>query len=73
MAVSERLIRVMMYEEYDEYRFWWLPPDIIGFTRQLGLGMRTCLGSTQNVHKAMDVLGIIDSTRFEVLDVAWRC
>lgn len=35
--------------------------------------MRPCLASTQNVHEALGVLDVIETTRLQLLDASWRC
>ena len=49
-AITERVLRavaMMMYEAYDLYRLWYLPPDIIMFARRLGFGMSRSLGAPE--------------------------
>ena len=56
---------------YAEYRLWWVGVDIIKFARQLGVDMVVPLGSYRNVREALEMLDVIESTRFELLPSSW--
>lgn len=62
VSMTERVLCVMsalLYEVYDEYRLWWVPPDIIQFSRQLGIAIRPFLGSTRNNNEILELLEVI--------------
>lgn len=75
VAVTERVVRVcaaVLMAAYAEYRLWWVPADIIMFARRLELDMAVPLGSYANVREVLEMLRVIETTRFEALPSTWR-
>lgn len=77
VAYTERLFRVsaaLHWAAHDEYRLWYILPDVIGFVRELGMDMEVAQGSRNNVREALDLemLYIIETTRFEELQDSWK-
>lgn len=72
---TERVVLVctaLLFSTYYEYCLWNVWPDIIHFAHELGMAMRLPLGSRVTVHKVLEMLEIIDLTRFEDLPDVWR-
>ena len=42
-----------------------MPRDVIAFARTLGLGMSVALGSEFNVAEVLELLEVVESTRFD--------
>lgn len=61
-----------MFSAYDEYCLWHVPPHIIRFAREVGMAMEVTLGSRANVRKVLEMLDIIESTRFQDVTDVWR-
>lgn len=75
IAYTERVIRLcaaVLYASYHEYCLWYVPSDITGFARHLGVAMEIALGSRANVCKVLKMLDIIQSTRLQDLPRAWH-
>jgi len=75
VAYTERVVRIcsgLLYDVYDTYRLWWVPPTVIAFARQLGYAMATALGSESNVDEVLELLDVVEATRFDDLPDAWR-
>lgn len=75
VAYTERVVRLcaaLLLAVYAEFRLWYVPPDVIGFARDLGMGMKVTLGSHTNVREVMELLEIIESTDFTTLPEVWR-
>lgn len=50
---------------------WYIALDIIRFARQLGMVMEVALGSRANICEVMEMLDVLESTRFQSLPGAW--
>lgn len=61
----------ILLSAYGEYRLCHVPPDIIGFTRELGIAMEVALGSGANVLEVLVLLDIMQSNRFADLPESW--
>lgn len=75
-AMTEHMLCVMaslLYKVYDDYRLWLVPPDIIQFTRKLGMAMQSCLGSTRNDNEVHELMYFLVNTQLDILDASWRC
>lgn len=57
---------------YEEYRLWYVPPDVIAFAHKLVVGMSVALGSRANVRECFKLFEVIPSTRFEKFPSSWR-
>lgn len=51
---------------------WYVPVDIIAFARELGMALAVPFGSRENVCKLMELLKVIESTRYDLLPTVWR-
>jgi hypothetical protein len=74
VAYTERVVRLcaaLLVHVYSEYKLWYLPPDVIAGARKLGMAMSVALGSEANVAELMELLEVIESTRFEDVPVSW--
>lgn len=74
VVYTERVICVcpsLLTPTYDEYRLWYVPPDIISFARELGMAMELPLGSRANVRELFEMIEVIKSTRFQDLPATW--
>lgn len=75
LVMTERVNRVCattFVAAYEEYRLWYIPLDIIAFARELGMAIADPLGSRANIREVLEMLEIIDVTRFELLPTSWR-
>jgi len=75
VAYTERVVRIcsgLLFDVYDTYRLWWVPPTVIAFARQLGYSMATALGSESNVEEVLELLDVVEATRFDDLPSSWR-
>lgn len=73
---TKRVIHVcasLLIAAYEEYRLWYVPTDIISFARGLSMAMEVVLGSHSNVRKLLEILEVIESTRFDTIPNAWNC
>lgn len=57
---------------YGEYRLLQVPTDIIAFSHEFGMKMRVALGSRASVRTLLELLEIIESSRFQDLPDSWR-
>lgn len=48
-----------------------MSPDIIVFARELGMEMHIALGSREKVGEVLELLEIIEKTRFDDLPSTW--
>lgn len=74
VAYTENVLRVCavpLVAVYAVYRLWHVPPDIIGFARNLVMNMSVALGSRAIVRKVLELMEVIESTRFEAFPNAW--
>ena len=55
----------LLFDVYDTYRLWWVPRDFIAFARTSCIDMFVVLVSESNVAEFLEVLGVIESTRFD--------
>lgn len=70
VAFTERVISicsVVLIAAYEEYHLWYVPPDIIAFERGFGMAMEVVLRSRRNVLEMLELLQVVESTRFVVL------
>ena len=75
VAYTERVVRIcsaLLMTAYSQYRIWYLSPTVIRFARELGMNMEIPLGSTANVRELLEMLDVIESTRFEALPSSWN-
>lgn len=60
------------FSAYEEYCLWYVPADIISFACVLGMAKAVALGSRAHVREVLEMLDIIESTRFQDLPNTWR-
>ena len=75
VAYTERVVRIcsgLLFDVYDTFRLWWVPPDVIAFARQLEHGMVTALGSESNVCELLELLSVVEATAFDEMPEGWR-
>lgn len=75
VEITDRVVRVcagLLVTAYVEYRLWYLPPDIVTFARRLGMAMEAPLGSPANVREVLELLSVLEETRFDLLPTSWR-
>lgn len=49
----------LLFSAYDEFVLWYVPPDVIKFSRQLGMAMEVALESRANVLELLKLLNVI--------------
>ena len=67
-----RVIAAIIFDVYDPYRLLCFPPDVLRFARQLGDDMMTYLGLLRNVRKALELMDVIETSNFELVDFSWK-
>lgn len=75
LAYTECVVRVcaaLLIAAHEEYRLWYVTPNVIAFARRLCMDMAVVLGSRGNECELLEMLSIIESTQFETLPNAWR-
>lgn len=75
VAYTERVVRVcdaLLFSAYEKFFLWYVPPDVIKFTRQFIMAMKVSLGSHSNVRKLLELLNVIEATHFSTLPDTWR-
>ena len=72
---TERVVRILsplLMASYSQYRLWYGSPTVIRFVHELDMNMELPLGSAANVRDLLEMLDVIESTRFEALPSSWN-
>lgn len=74
VSYLERVVRVcaaLLRAVYREHRLWYVPKDIVAFSRERGFSIKVPLRSRANVREVLELLDVIEATDFTPLPEQW--
>ena len=64
------MVTAMIFDMYDTFHIWWLPPDVLWFAQKLEDNMAPYFGSLRKVREELELIGIIEATNLELVDLS---